>query len=617
MGNRWWAVAVVLAAGVAPAWAAPVRSAGEITSVTLYRGQALVTRRVPLPAAAGELEIVVPDLPARIVPGSVGASAEDAGVRIRSVRYRAQAVAQAPDKAVADLDAKIKQAGAKIYENGEMMALLRAKGKHLDRLEAFAAPTAQVEMSKGVLNPDTLAKVSEYILKLREDLTAEKIKLHQAAQALTEDLALLKRKRAELTRGRGQTQREAVVFVSKAGAAAGAIEVSYLVGSANWSPTYNVRLTPGGKTVQVECLAQVSQMSGEDWPKVALTLSTATPATNAQNPLLAPMWISLVAPPAQSRGQRATRAHGARAPRAAPEGGIVAQKKQLSRSQTAAMAAYNTAGGNPANWELNRLAAQVQNLELNVKKDLWQATRRTARAEAEALAVSHVLPGKMDLTSRSDRQLVEIARMELPAEVYHEAIPLLGSYVYRVARVKNTGTTPLLAGPYSAYVGGEFVGRGTVPVVARGQTCAVGLGVDAQLRCRRELVDKSDKISWGSRVQEFRYRLRLENFKDQPVAVRLIDRIPAAKDTDVVKISLAKPADKLSVDPEYVRDDRPRGILRWDLQLAAGAAGAKARHVDYNFEMKYAKDAHIGREAAGMLREMEADFRKAAAAAGR
>jgi len=610
MGNRWWVVGMVLAAAsvASVASAAPVRTAGEITSVTLYRGQALVTRSVPLPAAAGELEIIVPDLPARIVSGSVGASAEAAGVRIRSVRYRAQAVARAPDKAVADLDAKIKQVAAKIHENGEMRALLRAKDKHLDRLEAFAAPTAQVEMSKGVLNPDTLAKISGFILQQREAFTVERIKLHQAAQALSEDLALLKRKRAELARGRGQTRREAVVFVSKAGAGAGAIEVSYLVGSANWSPTYNVRLTAGGKTVQVECLAQVSQMSGEDWPKVALTLSTATPATNAQSPLLVPMWVSLVAPPARKKP---------RSTLGLADGGFLAQKKHLTRSQTAAMAAYNTAGDNRANWELNRLAAEEQRLELNVKQDLVQAARRVARAEAEALAVSHQLPGRMNLASRSDRQLVEIARLELPAEIYHEAIPLLGTYVYRVARVKNTGATPLLAGPYSAYVGGEFVGRGTVPVVARGQSCAIGLGVDAQLRCRRELVNKSDKISWGSRVQEFHYRLRLENFKDHAVPVRLIDRMPATKSAGVVKISLTRPAEKLSIDPVYVRDDKPRGLLRWDLQLAAGAAGAKARHVDYHFEMKYAKDAHVGREAAGMLREMEADFRKAAAEAGR
>ena len=193
-------------------------------------------------------------------------------------------------------------------------------------------------------------------------------------------------------------------------------------------------------------------------------------------------------------------------------------------------------------------------------------------------------------------------------------MPLLGSYVYRNARATNTGAVPLLAGPYSAYIGGEFVGRGRLPLVARGQELTIGFGVDTQLRCRRELLDKSDKVAWGSRVQTFKYQLRLESFKDKPVAVRLIDRIPATKDTDLIKINLGRVSEKLSTDPVYVRDEKGRGILRWDIDLAARAAGAKSRNVDYSFEMKYAKDAHVGRRAAGLLRQMEVEFRKAAAA---
>jgi len=232
----------------------------------------------------------------------------------------------------------------------------------------------------------------------------------------------------------------------------------------------------------------------------------------------------------------------------------------------------------------------------------------------EALAVSYELGGKMSLASRSDRQLVQISTLKLSGGQYYQAIPILGGYVYRNIQVNNSSEVPLLAGPYSAYIDGEFVGKGTLPLVARGQECTVGLGVDTQLRCGRELVDKSDKIVWGSRVQAFQYRLRLENFKDRQVSVRLIDRIPATKEDETIKIGLGRMSEKLSTDAVYVRDEKDRGILRWEIELAAKAAGASARHVDYSFEIKYAKDAHIGREAAGLMKEMEDAFLKAAAA---
>ena len=52
-------------------------NAGKVTRVTLYRGQALVTRAIGLSGAAGSREIVVTELPSNIVDGSLYAEAPD------------------------------------------------------------------------------------------------------------------------------------------------------------------------------------------------------------------------------------------------------------------------------------------------------------------------------------------------------------------------------------------------------------------------------------------------------------------------------------------------------------------------------------------------------------
>ncbi|XOV74539.1 MAG: DUF4140 domain-containing protein [Phycisphaerales bacterium] len=82
------------------------RLSGEIEAVTVYRGQALVTRSLNLDFAPGIHEVVVSDLPAHLVEGSLHAEA-GADVSIRSVRYREQPVRTDVREEVQQIDAQL------------------------------------------------------------------------------------------------------------------------------------------------------------------------------------------------------------------------------------------------------------------------------------------------------------------------------------------------------------------------------------------------------------------------------------------------------------------------------------------------------------------------------
>jgi len=585
---------VVFAASVCPAQGVAAKS--SIESVTLYRGQALVTRTVALPAAAaGELEILISDLPANIVGASLHADG-GAGATIRSVRYRTRAVAVEPKKEVAELDVKIKDTSRQIATNLQMQELLNMKSRYVGKLENFTSAVAKDGAANRQIDLKTLTQMSDQIFKYHTDQTQERITLKFKHDDLTEQLALLKRKRTELTREKNRTIREAIVRLAVGDKPPASIKLSYLASSAGWSPAYNIRLADKGKSVTIEYLAEAWQQSGEDWSKVALTLSTATPHMNAKSPLLSPYWISLAGGDSGKLSSVQT-FNLARSANTTTQLGVL----------TAWSASGRRAEMQRLGWELNRLAAEAQGMELNVRADLFRSGTAGFTTASEGLAVSYPLAGKMTLTSRPDKQLVQIKKSELAVKSYHVAVPLLSTYVFRMARTVNTSSLPLLAGQYNAFIGGEFVGRANLPLVARGQPMNIGFGIDTQLRCRRELIDKSDRISWGSRIQGFNYRLRLESFKDHPVSVRLLDRMPAAKSDDI-RITLSRPSDKLSTDAVYVRDLRPRGILRWDIELPAKASGTKARDVKYDFEMKFAKNKHVGHRAAGLLQKMRRDY---------
>jgi hypothetical protein len=62
---------------------------GRVTDVTLYDGQAMVTRTIPVDATKGSVEIVAGDLPEQLLPDSLFAEGSEE-VEIRAVRFRSR-----------------------------------------------------------------------------------------------------------------------------------------------------------------------------------------------------------------------------------------------------------------------------------------------------------------------------------------------------------------------------------------------------------------------------------------------------------------------------------------------------------------------------------------------
>ena len=585
---------LVCLSSLAPAvLAEPATASGKVAAVMLYRDQALVTRSIPVPGGKGEIELIVPDLPAQVVPQSLFAEGEK--LAVRSVRFRQRAVDREPDKHIAELDEQIQKLGYDIQLVQHMQQTLQQRSEYLHKLENFTAPTMQVEMSKGVLDPKAIAETSSFLFEQRDLVARQTVELKQKLDGLQQKLDVLRRKRASRGAGGAKTVREAVVFLERRGGKT--LKLSYLVNAAGWSPAYNLRLPSGAKTVAAEYLAHIHQTSGENWSGVKLTLSTASPRMNAQVPVLVPMWVSLAA------GEQARNNIDSRSSQPRPgekrrllnergeQSSTDEQPSPQARQQVLQQTWAKSKGDQfRANLDMNRAAAEMQNVELLVAQSEIKRYRKAMRQAVEGVAVSYELDSPISLESRSDRQVVRILAADLPAESYFQATPLLASYVFRAVEMTNDTDQPLLDGPYSAYVDGEFVGQGNLAMIAPGQGVTVGFGIDPQLRIGRELLDKDDKTFLGSRIQTFAYRLTLWSYKARPVAVRVVDRIPTTIGNDMeIKLKETDPA--LSEDQAYLQDDRPKGLLRWDVQVPAGASDEKSVRIDYTYEMKFASDS--------------------------
>jgi uncharacterized protein (TIGR02231 family) len=552
------------------------RTTGTITKVTVYRGQALVTRAVNVDLPQGASELIVDNLPAQVVPESIYAQAADA-VKVLSVRYRERPVMEDTREEVKQLDAQIEEVKHKLkYAESENLHF-NQQWQMFEKLKDFTVTAAQSDLNRGLLTFEPIQGLATFIEQKGLEYHKHKLELEDQIAQLKKEQELLERKRNELTAGRSRTEREAVLFISADGARKAAIEMSYLVNGANWLQQYNLRANPKKSNCLIEYNAVVNQTSGEDWNGVAISLSTAEPSMVASPPTLTPMLVALSLPAQQAQQQES------------------ASWENDMRQYRASRKEYIKKGP-AANVELNILALRNQAFAYNVIADRGQLVEFQQKmaeiSRTEGISVAYDLPGKLTLPSRSDQQLVTIAAITAKADFTLVATPLLTDYVYLQADVLNDSDTILLPGQASMFRDGGFVGKSQLPAVTIGEKFTAGFGIDSQVQMVHELEDKQTRIQGGNRIDTYQYRIALSNYKNTAVELRLLDRLPYTDDASV-KIELAKTEPQVSTDGEYLRTARKKGILRWDMKLSPNTVDEKATIVKYSFTMEYDRNMQL------------------------
>ena len=565
---------------------------GEISNVIVYRGQALVTRSIEVDLAKGSSELIVQKLPDRIVPESLYAQTLG-DVTISSVRYRERAVKEDTREEVKQLDAEIEKL---MDHRRHIKAKQELISQHLGvlaKLENFTVAAQNTDLKRGILQFEPLEKLVGYIEAKRGEYHTEFVKLDDEVRQVDKELELLQRKRNELQAGRSRTEREAVLVVNSPKSKEIVIQLNYLVNDASWLPQYNLRAQPDKSNVIVEYNSIIHQASGEDWNNVAMSLSTAKPTMVAGAPALDPMEVIVASGAPRKRLLKVARDEmevgASYAPRA---GGYRDLTSEFKKIQTARQEMAQK--GRAANLELNRAALSNQMMELQADKEAVKVIKKEARmfARTEGVSVTYNLGEGLSMPSRSDQQLITIANFQTKSDFLMIATPLLTDYVYLQGDVTNDSEVILLAGSASMYRDGEFVGKGHLDMVTIGEKFTAGFGVDSHVRISREFKDKKVDTLWGDRVEKYEYRIAVDNYKTTNVKLRLLERIPYTKD-EKLEIKEFTTNTAMSKDVEYLRVEKDKGILRWDIDLKPATVEEKATVITYGYTMKYDNDMHI------------------------
>jgi uncharacterized protein (TIGR02231 family) len=567
--------------------AAPKMAVSKVVHVTVYPGSALVTREVEVPPGVGTCELIVNPLPSETIDSSLYSEGSE-GVRILTTRYRTRPVFRDTREEVRKLEDDGRKLVLVIQKLQADMQAIEKNMAMIGKLEDFTAVTTKTASEKAALNSESIIALSKYVMESRTAKAKELVALQQEMQTNTEQMEFCTKQLKDLTAGISKIERDAVIVVDKANAAAGKVRLNYLVGSASWRPQYKLRAGKDEKeVVQLEYLAAIMQQTGEDWNGVDMTLSTAEPTLNAAPPELHTLEVAVIQRGAPNDPMNPAPGH-------MPTGRMAfddqardfrqkAQQEYLKKDATNAVKLFNDAAAAQTTWELLHSS----------KEELVAQSKGINRGGPEGPSVTHHIAHKLSVPSRHDEQVIEVSRVELAPEYFYKAVPVLTSHVYRQANLVNKTPFVLLPGEATMYQGTDFVGRLNMPLVAIGEQFTVGFGVDPQVQVQRQLMDKTRTTQGGNQVIKCDYRILVSSYKPEAINLQLWDRLPHAE-TEAVGITLNKAAPELSKDGIYQREERPNNLLRWDLKVDPTMNGEKALTVSYDFNMALDKTMSIG-----------------------
>ncbi len=497
-------------------------------SVTVFPDRARVTRTGHIPLAVGLQRLEIGDLPLALIPDSVRASGKGAArAKLIGVTTRLENFVETPAEAARELETRIQSTEDADADLAARAGVLEKEQKYL---EGLAAQSEMFARGLALRNrtPEEQGAIFAFIRDRMEAAQTEQLKISRERRELAKTLDRLRRDLRQLQSARPKQRYVATVELDVSAAGEFDLELTYVVNHAGWQPLYDLRLS--GSNLEVTYLAQVAQNTGEDWPNVALTLSTAEPALSLEVPELDPWYVAPRPPPV------------ALAKRAMP-GGL----ERAAAVPVPAAPAPQAAGAEP-----EIFSYQVKEEELSVDS--------AAVSEAGA-SLTYRLGARADIPGNNDPRKVTVASFNLEPELDYVTAPKLEQNCYRRAKVKNTSLYSLLPGSAQLFEGDEYLGATRLEFTAPSQKFELVLGADERMRVERELAARDvDKTFIGDRRRiRYAYTIKLENLRDAPQIVFVRDQLPVPRD-EQIKVKLE------AADPKPI-DQTELNLLEWKLML--------------------------------------------------
>lgn len=524
-------------AGQAAADDVPVSS--RVEAVTVFLSGAEVTRTARLSLDKGEHTLVLNDLPAEAVPGSIRVDGKaTAGLDIESVdtrrRYIARAdleAVQAERKSLEDQIERLRDDRGLVQGQEDAAQTQKTLLGNLAELpgrtpEQPAQPVPPIDWQQ------VLSLIASGMTEAHRNLLDAEVKkreLDRRIEDLEKKLTALAPARAEQT--------EVKVFVIAAAPLEADLTVRYQVRNASWVPRYDARLATGSKTapplLQLTRRAEIVQRTGEPWDNVTLQLSTTRPAANAAAPQLDTVIVDFEAE------EKAALAEAPPPPPAASAMPLAAQRRMKSDGLT---------GGG----------------EADAPEPAQDITEQHATVEAAPFQAVFTVPSRMTVPPTGEAKRVHLQEDGIEPVLTVRAVPALEAKAFLYAKLVLPKGSPLLPGSVALFRDGTFVGTGALPVLSPGEDHELGFGADDQVRVRHTIANEKrgeTGLISSARTDSRNFRITVKNMHERAVQLVVQDHIPVSQNDDI-KVELIGPAKPTATDV-----DGRRGVIAFESRL--------------------------------------------------
>jgi uncharacterized protein (TIGR02231 family) len=513
----------------------------QTAAVTVFPDRARVTRTGRASLAIGAQHLEIGELPLALLPDSVRASGKGtARARLLGVTTRVEQFVETPAQAALQLEQQIQTAAD---ADAALAARAAVADKDQKSLDALAAESEMFARGLALRNRtvEEQGALFDFISRRSRALQAELLAIGRDRRDVAKELDRLRRELGAVQSARPKQRYTAIVDLDVSTPGDLDLELSYVVTGAAWQPLYDVRSSDA--SVEVSYLAQVAQNTGEDWPNVAITLSTARPSLSLVIPELDPWYLR-------------------------PRQPLPPPAPMMARSMAPqAISAPAAVGG---------FAAPKQAQE--------ELAVDSAVVSGAGAVLTFRLAGSADVPGNNEPRKVTIATLNFIPIITYVTAPKVEEICYRRAEIKNHSPYSLLPGRAQLFEGDEYLGATGLEFVAPGQTFELVLGADERLRVERKLaareVDKAFIIGDRRRIR-YGYTVEVENLCDCPQQVTVRDQVPVARD-EQIKV---KPD---SADPKPSEQSELRQ-LEWKLTLDRGAK----RTLRFDFSVEHPRTMDV------------------------
>lgn len=520
----------------------------EIIAVTVYPDQARITRRGQIEVDASTAVLAIGTLPAVLQANSIQAYAQGtARVTLQKPYLETSSPLASSKDDKETLTKQLHQTENAFRHCKDTLSGLHHQQSFLETLAEQTATSFAQGLSQQTTQLEAVAQFLEFFdqsyqrlaeaiatqERLKQDLD---LKLQQARQAV---------QKLEATSIKPQHRILLPIQVETPGSLE--LRLIYDVTQARWNPVYDVRLEKDQHSLQIDCIAEIQQNTGENWTHVDLKVSTAAPE---QTPAIPDPSLLRIQPFLKKPEPERKRS---------PQREIKSRSRVLDET-------YRMLGALPG----SEIPPAVAEEDVLGNTNLQPASA--------IIAFTAITPAEVPSDGQAHR--VPVGQLQLDSQFTYIALPQRNSAPYLCAELTNPPDKwPLLPGTAYLFRAGGYVGEVTFNYVAPGESFQLSLGLDERVAIQRELVAKETRNE-GQCVDLRAFRLSIHNPFPHAIDISVLEQIPVSPNEDI-KINLVKADPPTSLDKT--------GQCQWSMPLAA----QETRHLYYQYAVEHPADIPI------------------------